>query len=92
MKAMPIFVPKLYARPDCSVALTAVYDPVDANMPPAVMLYGIGESVEMAVIVAVGGALPCTHVIGIGFAELIENFGAWLVTNREIGMGKSPDP
>jgi hypothetical protein len=63
-----------------------------ANVPPVVMVYGIGESVDMAVIVVVGGALPCTQVIGAGFAELIENFGAWLVTKREIGMGKSPDP
>jgi len=46
----------------------------------------------MAVIVAVGGALPCTHVIFNGFAELIESFGAALVTNSVTGMGRSPDP
>jgi hypothetical protein len=52
----------------------------------------MGESLDMAVIVAVGGALPTTHVTANGFAELIESFGAWLVTNREIGRGKSEDP
>ena len=48
----------------------------------------MGESLDVAVIVAVGGAVPIVHEIG-SVVELTDSLGGLLVTRRVIGTAKS---
>ena len=72
-----IGVPKLYAKPVCCVELT-----VGASCPPVVTVKGIGESDDIAVIVAVGRAEPTAHEKDCDNPPEIVSFGALFVISK----------
>ena len=76
LKVTGIAVPKLYANPLSSFALI-----IGAKLPPVLMLYAMGESLEVRVIEAVGVACPTVQLM-LSVVEPTESLGAGLLTAR----------
>ena len=63
---------------------------IGANLPPVTNVYGIGESLETAVINIVGKAWPTTQLMVRVVPSETVSFGAGLFTDRLTGSDRSP--